>query len=75
MAGVKLDGDALRHARVMAGYSTTALAELIGKDHSYISNLEANRRNASPEMLERIVQALKCPKAMLLARPDEQVPA
>lgn len=57
--------EAVRYAREMAGLSRTALAERIGKSLSLVSEIESGSRNATPEILRLLADALNCPIVVL----------
>ncbi|MEU8278167.1 helix-turn-helix domain-containing protein [Microbispora bryophytorum] len=56
---------AVTYARRAAGLSKTALAKRIGRSLSLISEIEAGRRNATPEVLRLMADALNCPIVVL----------
>lgn len=56
---------AVKYAREMAGLTQTALAERIGKSISLVSEIESGGRNATPEVLRLIADALNCPIVVL----------
>lgn len=61
----------LRQARKNARLSTAKLAELSGVSHSYISFLERGERgNPSPEIVQRLADALGCAVADIAYRVD-----
>ena len=73
MASVRVNGDAVRSIRVLSGYSVVAFAAAVGVKPAHISNIEANRRGVSPELLEAIARATGQPKAAFLGQPNEAV--
>lgn len=62
---------ALRAIRERSGYSVTALAEQAGIKQAHLSNIEAGRRKASPEVVLALAEALKVPTPAILASPSE----
>jgi transcriptional regulator with XRE-family HTH domain len=72
---VNLNGPALRIIRERSGLSITALADLAGVERSTISNIEAGRRTASPELAVSIAKALKVDLPAILADPCAEAPA
>tara|TARA_Y100000310_G_C20107371_1_gene545541 strand:+ start:178 stop:390 length:213 start_codon:yes stop_codon:yes gene_type:complete len=59
-------GKAVRVGRAFAGITQTELARRIGKDASYISRIEAERRSPSLATLEKIAAALSLEVYQLL---------
>lgn len=59
-------GARLTQAREARGLSAVALAELVGVQGPSISNYEHGRQTPSPEMMDRILEALKVPYPFLL---------
>ncbi len=59
-------GERLVQAREARGLTAVSLAELIGVSSANISNCERNRQSPSPEVMERIAEALKLPVAFFL---------
>ncbi|MFD4830219.1 multiprotein-bridging factor 1 family protein [Streptomyces uncialis] len=57
--------EAVEYARTKAGLSKTALAAELGVSLSLISEIEHGTRNAQPELLIRMAQALNCPLVVL----------
>jgi transcriptional regulator with XRE-family HTH domain len=54
----------------MAGLTRTALAERIGKSLSLVSEIEAGTRNATPEVMRLMAEALNCPIVVLQRKRD-----
>jgi transcriptional regulator with XRE-family HTH domain len=54
----------------MAGLTKTALAERIGKSLSLVSEIESGTRNATPEVLRLIADALNCPIVAIQRKRD-----
>jgi len=59
-------GKAIRVTRALADISQRELAKVLDTDPSYISLLEANKREPSREVLERIAEALNLPLHLLI---------
>jgi transcriptional regulator with XRE-family HTH domain len=55
------DPASVRNAREAAGLTRTALAKEIGRSLSLVSEIESGTRNATPEVLPLIAEALDCP--------------
>jgi|GEM_PF-1591550 len=68
-AGVLINGVALRTIRERSGMSLSALAASAGIKHPHLSNIEAGRRNASPELAQALARALKVELLAILADP------
>lgn len=56
---------AVTYAREQAGLTKTALAERVGKSLSLISEIESGTRNATPEVIGLLSDALNCPRVVL----------
>jgi transcriptional regulator with XRE-family HTH domain len=56
---------AITYAREQAGLNKTQLAKLCGVSVSLISELENGTRNATPDMLNKLVVVLACPRTVL----------
>ncbi|MEI5526900.1 helix-turn-helix transcriptional regulator [Streptomyces brasiliscabiei] len=56
-------------ARESAGQTKRALAETLGISEQLMCDIEAGRRNASPDLLDRMATALECPLVVLQAKP------
>lgn len=56
---------AVTYAREQAGLTKTQLAQRVGVSLSLISEIEAGTRNATPSNLNRIAEALNCPRVAL----------
>lgn len=59
---------AVTYAREKAGLTRAALARMVGVSAGLISEIEKGTRNATPEMLTRLSQALNCPVVVLEAK-------
>lgn len=55
----------MTYARQKAGLTKTALAKRIGRSLSLVSEIEAGSRNATPEVLQLLAEALNCPIVVL----------
>lgn len=69
MSLVQINPAALKAIRERSGLTRTALAELAGIKQSHVSNLEAGRRNASPDVTVALARALKVDVAAILKDP------
>lgn len=61
---------ALRAIRERSGLTVSALAEAAGIKQAHLSNVEAGRRNASPEVVVALAKALKVDLPAILADPE-----
>ena len=61
---------ALRAIRERSGLSVSALASLAGASQPHLSNVESGRRQASPDLIQRLARALKVPVVALLSDVD-----
>jgi transcriptional regulator with XRE-family HTH domain len=66
---MRINPHALRAIRERSGLTTTALAEAAGIKQSHLSNIEAGRRQASPELVLALAKALKVEIPAILADP------
>jgi transcriptional regulator with XRE-family HTH domain len=62
---VRINGEAVRALRIALGWSTVRFAEAVGIKHPHLSNIEAGRRQASPELITRMADVLDVPKAAI----------
>lgn len=60
-------GSAVRELRHSAGLSQRELAELVGIQHTYLSHIEANRREPTLRVLRQIAAALRLPPSLLIS--------
>jgi len=67
-------GERVRELRRAKGLSSDKLAELIGREGSFIRRLETGRIKSIPEDIEKIAQALGVSVAELLEEHDERKP-
>jgi DNA-binding XRE family transcriptional regulator len=65
MANNNHEPEAVRYARRRSGLTQTQLAKLVGCGQPLISDIEAGRRNATPEMLIKLAKAMNCPVVVL----------
>lgn len=67
VAYMQVNGTALRVIRERSGLSQSDLGAKIGKNQSYVSNVEAGRRGVSPEIARKIADALQAPLMAIIA--------
>lgn len=67
---MRINPAALRAIRQRSGMSVTALAEAAGIKQPHLTNIEAGRRNASPDVVVALASALKVDLPAILADPD-----
>jgi transcriptional regulator with XRE-family HTH domain len=60
-------GSAIRRLRSAGGLTQKQLAERLSVNSSYISHLEADRKEPSLELLRNLAQSLDVPPGVLLA--------
>jgi transcriptional regulator with XRE-family HTH domain len=65
---------AVTYAREQAGLTKTALAERCEVSVSLISEIEGGTRNATPAMLNKLAEALNCPRVVLERKRDPVSP-
>lgn len=65
-------GGAVRAARERRGWTQAALAELAGLERTYLTDLEAGRRNPSVRTLEKISKALGIKLHVLFERAERE---
>lgn len=72
---MKVNASSLRVIRERSGFGVSKLAQHAGITPSYLSNLEAGRRdNASPEIVSRLAKALDVPvMAIISDQAPEQI--
>ena len=63
---------AFKIARTVKGWSQKELANLLGIDASFISKIEADERNPSTEILERLSEKTKIPLYLLILLGSEK---
>lgn len=62
----------MTYAREQAGLTKRALAAELHISEQLLCDIEAGRRNASPDLLERMAERLKCPLVVLQAKPPAE---
>lgn len=71
---VEVNPESLRALRSRSGWTVTKFAAALGIKHSHISNIEAGRRKASPELIRRMAEVLDVPVMALISnRTPEEV--
>jgi transcriptional regulator with XRE-family HTH domain len=63
------DPQSLVWARKQAGFTQKDLAEHLGISAGHMSEIESGKRNLTPPNLVRAADLLKCPRAVLAAKP------
>ena len=63
------NGLAIRYLRIKSGIKPGALAATVGCSYEHLNNLETERKEASPEVLQRIASALDVPIRALVRDP------
>lgn len=71
MSDMQVNPAALRAIRERSGFSVTGLAEAAGIRQAHLSNIEAGRRKASPEVIKSLAVALKVDLPAILLAPGE----
>jgi DNA-binding XRE family transcriptional regulator len=66
-------GDAMRHRRVMLGFSQETFAETVGLHRTYVGSVERGERNVSLLNLTRIAGALGLRTSALLMLAEEEM--
>lgn len=67
---MRLNPAALRVIRERSGLTVTALAVEAGIKQAHLSNIEAGRRNAGPDVVVALAKALKVELPAILADPE-----
>lgn len=67
---MEINAKALRVIRERSGFTVTALAKEAGIKQAHLSNIEAARRKASPEVVIALAAALKVELPAILANPN-----
>jgi transcriptional regulator with XRE-family HTH domain len=57
--------EAVTWAREKAGLTRAALAEKVGVSAGLVSEIEKGTRNATPERIGQLAEALNCPRVIL----------
>jgi transcriptional regulator with XRE-family HTH domain len=65
IAPVAHDPEALKWARVRAGWKQAPLARELGISRSLLSEAESGTRGLSPAVINRIAEILNCPVTVL----------
>ena len=66
---MRLNRFALKELRERSGFTKAAFAREVGVSVGTLADLESGRRGASPEMAQRLAEALKVPLAALVTDP------
>lgn len=67
---VVINPAALRAIRERSGMSVTSCAAAAGIGQAHLSNIEAGRRKAGPDVIVRLADALKVELPAILAQPE-----
>lgn len=71
---MQINPEALKALRTRSGWSVSKFATAVATSHAHISNIEAGRRQASPELIARIADVLDVPVMALISnRTPEEV--
>lgn len=70
-AAMHINGEALKAIRERSGLTQSDLAKTVGIRQPHLSNIEAGRRAASPDVAQRLAEALRIPVVAILAQPPE----
>lgn len=71
---MQINPEALKAIRTRSGFSVSKFAVAVETTHSHVSNIEAGRRQASPELILRMAQVLEVPlMALISTRAPEEV--
>ncbi len=68
-----LNRAALVEIRQRSGLSKAALADLADVDRTLVHRLENGERNASPAVMRRLADALRCPLMALMGPSEDEV--
>ncbi|MBC9729889.1 helix-turn-helix transcriptional regulator [Streptomyces sp. TRM68367] len=60
--------EAVKYAREAAGLTLKELAERVGVSEPLMSAIERGQRNATPKNLNKMAEALNCPRVVLEAK-------
>ncbi|MFB7496017.1 multiprotein-bridging factor 1 family protein [Streptomyces sp. NPDC056161] len=66
--------EGITYAREQTGMTKRALAEALRISEQLLCDIEAGRRNAGPELLERMAKRLDCPLVVLQAKYVPHIP-
>jgi transcriptional regulator with XRE-family HTH domain len=72
---MQINRHAVRALRERSGLTVTALAESAGIKQAHLSNIEAGRRKASPEVVIALAKALKVDLLAIVAEPGTEAAA
>lgn len=64
---MKINPESLRALRERSGWSVTRFAQACGIATGHLSNIEAGRRQASPEVIKRMAEVLDLPLQCLIS--------
>ncbi|MDN3056923.1 helix-turn-helix transcriptional regulator [Streptomyces sp. SRF1] len=64
----------MTYAREQAGLTKRALAAKCGISEQLMGEIESGRRNATPATLQRLAEALNCPRVVLEAKRETALP-
>lgn len=70
---MRINPAALRVIRQRSGYTVTSLAKATGIGQAHLSNIEAGRRKASPEVIVQLAAELSVPIPAIVKDPDSWV--
>jgi transcriptional regulator with XRE-family HTH domain len=62
---IRANGAAIRALRAAYGWKPSKFATAVQVSHGYLTNIEAGRKQPSPEVLRRIADALNVPLAAI----------
>ena len=72
---MEIHPDALRVIRERSGFTQTGLAAAAGIKQAHVSNMEAGRRKASPDVIVALASALAVPVTAIIKNPPEKAAA
>jgi transcriptional regulator with XRE-family HTH domain len=72
---MQVNRHAVRALRERSGLTVTSLAEQAGIKQSHLSNIEAGRRKASPEVVIALAKALKVEMLAIVSEPTDMAAA
>lgn len=71
---MQINPEALKALRTRSGWSVGKFATAVETSHAHLSNIEAGRRQASPELIVRMADTLEVPVMALISnRAPEEV--
>ena len=68
---LRVNTEALLQFRKERGFTGTSFAEAIGIDRTYLSKIEAGKRDPSPPIAKRMAEVLKINIGAILATPKQ----